>query len=389
MKKQLYITAVILLIISIQSFAQIKFEPQLYANYGYENNIFRAPDVLELSDGTVLNEPDLIISDSYLDLGYDLYLKHKVKKRHIFRLNHDLWNRRYSSNASLNQFKANAKFNYEYKINRDMQVGIKYHFELVNKIGTTVLGDELTQLFSYKRNVAELYYKYDILKNTKLDLSASYNIKDYDTTFGVIPLDYDKLGFNFGLSQKRKLKTLTLRPSVDLRYSKKTFSNVIASDLNGSELIGYPLRVLKYYSGQLSLKGSFKGGFEFKPYVTYKIRDDIFEGYYSYNALRFGLGLGYKSDKLKINLSPEYQTLSYLTKTAPDPDLADDPFLGYNSLKIRFKSSFEIFKGLALSLEIRTKNRDSNTLDFAWKSRRSYNYYEAMGGIIIDPMAFF
>ena len=389
MKKQLYITAAIILVISIQSFGQINFEPQLYANYGYENNIFRAPDVLELSDGTILNEPDLIISDSYLDLGYDLYLKHKIKKRHIFRINHDLWNRRYSNNNALNQFKANARFNYEYKISRDMQVGIKYRFDLVNKIGTSVLGDELTQLFSYKRNVAELYYKQDILKNTKLDISVSYSIKDYDTALGIIPLDYDKLGFNLGLSQKLKYKKITLKPSLDLEYITKTFSDVIASDLRGSELTGYPFRVWNYYSGQLSLKGSFKGGFEFKPFVSYKIREDIFEDYYSYNALSFGIGLGYKSDKLKINLNPEYQSLNYLVKTAPDSDLADDPFLVYNTLKLRFKSSYEIFKGVALSLELRNRIRDTNTLDFAWKTRRSYNYYEAMGGIIIDPIAFF
>lgn len=388
MKKQLYITTTILLIISIQMSAQTKFEPSLYSSFGYENNIFRAPDILELSDGTRLNENDLILSDKYLDLGYEIFLKHKIKKRHIFRLNHDIWNRRYSNNTALNQFKVNARFNYEYKISRDIQVGIKYRFDRNNKIGTSVLGDELTQLFSYKKNNAEVYYKQDILKNTELDISGLYGIKAYDSSAGVIPLNYNKLELYFGLGQKMNLKKTKIKMNLGFSYSQKTFSDVIASDINGSELLDYPLRQWNYYNARFSVKATLSGAFELKPFVAYKIRDDIFQDYYSYNSVNYGIRLSYKSDKFNFALTPEYQNLNYIVKIAPDPDLADDPGLVYNTLNVKFKTSYEILKGVALTAEFRKRNRDTNTLDFGWKTRRSYNYYELMGGISINPKAF-
>ncbi|MCF6365453.1 MAG: hypothetical protein L3J35_04550 [Bacteroidales bacterium] len=386
MKKKYFTTLAIVMIISLQSFGQIKFKPQLYSNFGYESNIFRAPDRLILRDGSELTGSDMILSDSYFDFDYDLYFKYRIKKKHTLRFHNSFWNRRYSNYNVLNQKKFNVRFNYEYRINKKMHLGLKYRFDRVNKIATSVLGDELTRLYSYKMNRADLYFYYRISKNTDIELNSSFGKRLYDTTFGILPLDYNDEKIDIRLRHDFKIKKLELKANLDIGYSKKMFSEIIASDMYGKELNNYPLRLWNYYFGKFYVRGIFADVFEIKPFIAYKSKDDLFEDYYSYNSISFGINFGYNTEKLNIDLTPEYKTLNYLIRTAPDPNITNDPLLAYKYMSFKFKGSYEVYPGVLLSFEFRNKNRESNTLDFTRKTRRSYNYYEVMGGIIINPL---
>ncbi len=54
---------------------------------------------------------------------------------------------------------------------------------------------------------------------------------------------------------------------------------------------------LDYYQTRISVKAILSGGFEFKPFVAYKIRADIFEDYY--HILFYDVSIS-SSDKLRI-----------------------------------------------------------------------------------------
>lgn len=113
-------TTLLLLFIAINSFAQVKFTPEVYSNFGVDNNIFRAPEILQKSDGTFYNPDSIILSDLFFDLGYDLTLRYKSpSKKHKFKFSHDLWTRNYLDSSSLNQHSIAFDAKYTYKINRD------------------------------------------------------------------------------------------------------------------------------------------------------------------------------------------------------------------------------------------------------------------------------
>lgn len=388
MKKIVLISSVLLFILSNITLGQINFDPAFYFKSGYENNIFRSPDILELTDGTILNENDLILNDYFIDLGYDLYAKYKFKKKHKIRISHDLWNRIYSENKSLNQFKLNAKFNYDYKLNKKMHIGFIYRFDKVNKIGTSILGTELTQLFSYNKNYAELHYKYNYMRFSGVQIGVSYYKKVFERAVDIIPLDYTNLAFSLRIGQQFHIQKIIFKAILNIDYSEKNFTDKIALTATGDELISNPFRLWKYYSGMISLKGQTSPGFSFKPYIKYKIRDDMFEDYYSYNLFSSGIKLSYENDRFEAGIGPVYKNLNYQVKTAPDPGSIEDPELRYTYFNTDLYFKVKIYKGVYLSTEFRNKMRDSNTLDLGRKTRRPYKYFELSGSIFIKPFEF-
>ena len=173
MKKNVILLLVLL--ISYTGMSQIKLKTDAILGGGFEENIFKAPDVLLMPNNVDFYDVDsIIISDVFLDFGYSLDVEYKLNKKNVFEVYHKLSNRRYINNSSLNQFGLEFGTNYEYRINKDFSVGANYELSRSKKIGTTVLGDELTSVFSYMKNNAEVYLYTDFFNYNETTFSLNY-----------------------------------------------------------------------------------------------------------------------------------------------------------------------------------------------------------------------
>ena len=123
-KRFLLIASIIILVANSKSIGQLQFEPILMGQFGYEYNIFKAPNVLLDNLGDPIPESELIQSDMFLDYGYNLGFLYKVKK-HTFYVDQGFWGRHYINYQSLNQYGINLDLKYKYKISKYFDTGIK------------------------------------------------------------------------------------------------------------------------------------------------------------------------------------------------------------------------------------------------------------------------
>jgi len=202
MKKMKKITWIFLLLfITVNSFSQIKFKPEIYSSFGLDQNIFRSPESLLKSDGTYYDLDSIILSDMFYDLGYDLNFRYKAGKKHRFRITQNIWTRNYLDSSSLNQHEIALDAKYTYKINKDFSMGGEYGISHNKKIGTTVLGSELTLPLTYLRNQASLFFSTDILDHNETDISIDYFMKKYEKSIDGRSLDQNNLSVNLVTAQ--------------------------------------------------------------------------------------------------------------------------------------------------------------------------------------------
>ncbi|OFX88213.1 MAG: hypothetical protein A2W99_10245 [Bacteroidetes bacterium GWF2_33_16] len=382
-KRFLLIASIIILVANFKSIGQLQFEPIIMGQFGYENNIFKAPNVLLDNLGDPIPESELIKSDMFLDYGYNLGFRYKAK-RHNFYIDQGFWGRNFFNYQSLNQYSFNLNLKYKYKISKHFETGIKYDISKNNKIGTSALGDELQQKFSYLKNNIELFLDYEIAKYTDLELAINYYNKYYDKDPAVIPLDANNFGSDLKFTQDLNSGNFKSTVFLKINYAIRKYSDLIALDSSGNLNTGNPLRDWRYFGVDFEYKISQIGKFSFAPYYWYDNRNDQFEDYYSYNSNELGLKIYYKGDKLNFKLAPSYSVTKYEIKKAPDPN-GIDPLLVYKYFDLDLQMNYLLYKGINLSLDFNTSNRYTNTLNESYKTRRGYNSFEIMVGFSFNP----
>ena len=388
MKKKIFLPLLILFLFGSNSIAQVKFKPEVYIQGGHENNIFKSPNKLLDQTGTYYPEKDIILSDQFIDYGYDLDVKYKPLRKHKFLVEQNFWGRNYSDNSSLNQWDIKFEVQYEYSLSKKMDIGIEYDLNRAKKIGTSVLGTELTRKFSYLKHDVTAYYQWKILKNTQLELEGSYYVKMYEETTGIAPLNHKNTGMGVTLEQDLSISDYETTLWLEFHWDDKKFTDIIASDVSGRELEGYPLRHWQYYNFSLSWKLYELGNFTFKPFVDIEKREDLFQDYYTYNALDAGIKLYFETQRIYTTIEPAYSITDYKTKKAPDPD-GPDPLLTYKYFTMDWTFEYKLSQGVSLNAKYQSKDRNTNTLDESRKTRRPYNYYEMLFGLTLRPGAFF
>lgn len=386
-KNYLLIVSVFILFSYSKLYGQFQFEPVGLVSLGYEDNVFHAPDILLDNLGNYIPESDLIISDMFLDYGYNLGFNYKTKK-HLFHVDQGFWGRNYFDYNQLNQYVLDLKLKYKYAFSKHFATGVIYDISKNKKIGTSALGDELLQKFSYLKNDVEILFDYEITRNTDIELAFSWYNKDYEKDSAVVPLDANTFGTDFKFAQDLNSGNYKSTLNLKINYAMRKYSDLRALDASGNSNPDYPLRDWRYFGAGLEYKIDHIGNFAFVPYYWYDSRKDQFEDYYSYKSNEMGLKIYLKSDKFNLKLVPFYSIVKYDVKKAPGPD-ATDPLLVYEYFDIDLQMNYLLFKGTNLTFDFNTSNRNTNTLSESMTTRRDYKSYEIMVGFSFNPFQLF
>ncbi len=381
-KKKIKLT-ILLLLLSFGSFGQVKFKSEVYSHFGIDNNIFRAPENLQKNDGSFYNPDSLILSDIFFDLGYDLTLRYKKGRKHKFKFSHDLWTRNYLDSSKLNQHSIDFDFQYDYKINKDFDMGADYNISKNKKIGTTVLGSELTLPLSYWKNSMAAYFATDIIDHNETEISFDFFNKNYEKSFDGRSLDHKQFSINFTSAQDLYFAKHDFKAWIDLSWANRTYETMPAVDsLERSDTTD--TRHWRYFTTQLNFKVYDIGIFSAKVYYRYKTRKDLFQDYFSYTSSIFGTKLYLKNKKFGLIINPQYTVRNYKVKLAPT-QAQQEPLLVYKYFDFSAELNYEISKGVYLQLIYEVKNRDTNTEDLSRYTRRPYHSNRIFGGIMINP----
>lgn len=378
---------VFILFIALNSFGQIKFTPKVYSYFGVDNNIFRSPELLQKSDGTYYNPDSIILSDQFFDLGYDLTLRYKKGKKHKFKFSHDLWTRNYLDSSTLNQYSIALDAKYTYKINRDYNMGGEYGISQNKKIGTTVLGSELTLPLTYLKNKAALFVSTDILDHNETELSLDFFAKKYEKSIDGRSLDHNNFSVNLKSMQDLYFAHQEFKAWLDIRWANRNYATMPALDSAGRSQLT-DTRHWRYFSTQLTFKLIDLGMFSAKVFYRFKTRNDLYEDYFSYTSSMIGAKFYLQNKKFLFTVNPQYNIRNHTVKEAPAPN-QPAPLLVYKYTDLDVKLRYEVKKGIFLQMFYEIKNRDTNAEDDGRYTRRPYRSNRIYGGIMINPKDLF
>jgi hypothetical protein len=364
-------------LLCLPAISQNKLKSKVYLYGGKEHNIFKAPKSLfDKSTDRYLSEENLMVSDFYQDLGYNIDYEIK-KKNHYLDVGSDLWYRNYIENRKNNQSRIGLNGEYQYRVSKEIQAGARYKLAHSNKIGTSVVGDDLIRSFIYIQNKPEVFITYNRSKKSSYGFSTSFDHKNYykDTTSR--SLNYYNLKFelaaNYKLLKKHKL-------GIKAYFTDRHYSEYNASDAKGKVKDAYPMRHFQYWGTDLIYKHNFSKKISLSPFTSIIIREDLYESFFSYFSYKFGLRAKYKYKKLSILAEVSHKKFNYSVRNAPSYDEVD-PALEYAYIAYRASLTYQISKSFDAYAAFSSDSRDSNTELEHWKTRRAYNRYEFMLGV--------
>lgn len=363
--------------LNAQSKSKNKFKSKLYLYGGKQHNIFKAPKSLfDPTTDSYIAEDDLMVSDIFQDVGFDVSYEIK-KKKHLLDLSTNFWYRNYLENSNLNQSKIGTKAKYTYNFRKKIKFGAQYKLAHSNKIGTSITGDDLTRSFIYIQNKPEVFISYERSKRSKYSFKTVFDHKNYYKDTTSMSLNYYNIKLEFKAEYALgKNHVLTMKES----FTDRRYSSYLASDELGSTQLSNPLRHFQYFVYDINYKYTIRKGISMAPFVTITRRKDLYQDYYSYLSYKIGLDIKYSYKKLNAQVRFAHKKLNYDEKIAPN----------YYELKTQLKYAYltydvkidyaltERFKAFA---RFTSDSRDTNTELEHWKTRRPYNQYEFMIGI--------
>jgi len=346
---------------------------------GREYNIFKSPDVLRnVTTGEIFGMDTILVSDYLFDLDYDIEYTKENPGKSLFTAGSDLWYRHYLNYSDIDQTRLNTKISYEHFLGKKVIAGGLYEFRWSDRIGSSVTGDLLMRSFKYIGNTGNVFLSYTPGEKISLDFFSEYGYKIYYIENTRDPLDHGNLIFNtsmeFRPSQKHDIK-------VELEAKDRNYTHYHALDSNGWYSKANPLRHFRYYEVKLDYDLKPIRGFLISPSVNLRRRIDMYQDYYSYLSLGGNLRIRYMWDKFYISLFGDYSRTEYDKRLAFTSN-PSDPQLVYNYLDFVFAFRYEISRSWEISFKIDSDNRDSNSNLEIFKTRRSYNNYTIIAGII-------
>jgi len=371
--------------------AQKKFKLEAYSHGGKEYNIFKSPERLfDRPTGQYADEDSLLVSDFFVDFGYDAKYSTKKKKKYYFEVGSDFWYRKYFEQTNNNQNILSFNTMYEKVLGKKVSLGVEYDFSWNNKIGTSVSGDELLRSFKYLGNRADLYVEYRPNKKLTTALLGAYQYKHYYEDTTDLPLDHVNMDANFLLEYELNKANAVV---VDAEFTDRKYKYYPAANQKGNRVVeynhagnlidGYPLRHFQYYKFALSYAYKPAKRLLLSPSFNYTIRDDLYEDYYSYTSYSPGFKVRYLGKKFYAMASAGYRQVKYEQRYAYTI-IENTDLLTYDYLKYKVKLKYKVFNPVELFFNFSMDNRDANTeLEHA-RTRRPYNNYEFLFGVNVE-----
>lgn len=376
-KNKIVFTLIVIISLSGHLAAQSELEVEMGIFGGKEYNIFKSPGIL-LNRETMEPYPDdsILYSDYMVDVEYDINFSHRGK-RSLVELGSDLWYRKYITYTDLDQNRMDANAIYQYFITDRLSIGGEYEFLWSNRIGTSVTGDLLMRSFKYLGNSGKAFLGLWGSEKLYMELFGEYEYKNYYDERTRDPLDHGNLEINYTLEYYFNNDNDI---ELELSWTDRNYFLYHSLDLNGDYDPINPLRNFHYYDLQFDYNWSPVTGLRINPGIEITRRIDRFEDYYSYMAYGGSMFLRYFKKNFYVSLYGDYKRIGYDIREA-FTSKTNDPALIYGYYDMKLKLRYSISPQWEIHIQLESDNRSSNTDLEYFKTRRSYNNYQAMLGL--------
>jgi hypothetical protein len=306
--------------------------------------------------------------------GWDMQLERKFHKKHRLRLENSGWFQRYASQNSANQSDIDLELKYDFELNRQLDLGGEIWGSQSNRIGTNVLGEELTKNFAYNEIGTKGYFKSKLWYNAVTKVELSWRYRNFRKDPGIESLTYTEKSVSAALVQKFGSKVFKHLMGLEIELEDKPYKDRTASDTSGfSADPVYPKRHWRYLKGILSYGIKLKNRWEFEPFFELKHRADLFQGYFDYNQSGYGVKLGYENKRLDISFDFSSIDRQYLVREAPQMT-KPYPDLNYRYFKYSLDLEYKVINSLVFVSEYNLIKRKTNVAIETMRTRRPYNY---------------
>lgn len=360
--------------------AQWGVDAMVFTRVGVEDNVFKSPATLQQGD-TILRRDSLIKRDAIYLFGGAVDIERRLGKRQELALDLDVTRQRYASFPNQNERSFDAELEYSYDAPGHLTFNMTLDRRWRRSVGTNVLGDELTRLFSYRHWEVTPELEWDVSDVASLSLDYRRRWRTYDTRDGLLPLSYD--GDRVRLISWLRFRDAFRPQWVYLRANvrSKDYRDYLARDLDGRQEEAYATNTLRYISLRAKYNLDVTDKVSWQAGVLLRRRVDTFEGYYNYRYVRLGTGIAWQIlPSTTIEADAKWRHYVYDEKSASAPD---EP-LRYNYVDVDLEVAHEMEPYLHLIASMETDQRFSNVDNVARRTRRSYTMHTVTAGLRLD-----
>jgi hypothetical protein len=334
----------------------LEINSSIFSAMGYEHNPYESPlSYYDYLHNLSYSETDLIKPDLFAEYGYKLSLIKPLKKIFSFELTSEWQNKKFFRESILNTDRFNIGLAPSITLTRWLKAGFGYEFEKRTLNDADILGDPTKYVLSYLQNSGQLFLKtrpfrknysnFYYTLNQQIFSSAYSPYAGTDTILNKIDMDNTQHSLDVKILQYLG-KRSRLNFKINL-YDRK-YQYLPSYDSLLTPNYSY-MRHYRDINAYLSFNSKINNSIEFRPYVKFERRKDLFNDYYSYKRFDGGLLVSLAFGKFFLDLDGWYKLYNYdeleaPTKVRPYPDLK------YKYYDVKAVLSYKILKGIDITL---------------------------------------
>lgn len=364
-----YYTLFLCLFVSSFLSAQIDFSASTLS--GYENNINKVPDVLEVN-GDILEREDLYMSSAYQDLIFRFkYIKKWNKSSFAAYITPQI--RYYFSEQDANQTILNTRLTYKYDIRKNFRWENSFQYKIKDREGQDLDQNELSVPFGYKLMNLNSGLRFRLYKNNRTFVRLNYGSKEFDNSNSRSVM-YNLYGINTEFKNIKWRNHLLHSYGVRLGYTNRDYQITNFSDGSNSN------RTWTYIDAGVFYKLPISKQWYIQPELSYQKRTDKTNGIFGYSQIRPEVNISYESARFEINFMTSYTSRSFNNLNASNEDEEVIGNLDYDYWRVRANMEYILNKRFSLVFDGYLIDRVSNNTDITTTAFRSYtNSYVGFG----------
>lgn len=361
--------------------AQWDVDATVQAGLQAHQNVFKSPRTLRTA-GQRLGADSLIQSDLIRQYGWALEGERTLGTRHELEATYESSLRRYQTFGTQNEQQHDVELSYAFEASDAWVLGGELSRRWNRSVGTNVLGDQLSRVFSYRQWEIAPEVSWTVSETTTLKLTYQRRWRTYATQEGLAPLSYDgQRGILIGWFRFEEAD----RPQwifTRIQIRQKDYREYQARNRAGQQAPSHPTNTLQYASARVKYNIDLSEDLSWNIGTMLRRRADPFEGYYDYWYTRLDSGVEWDvTPATTLEAEVRWRRYRYDAKDAPQPSRDTAPSLRYDYLD----GSLRVVHGLRPYLKayavVATDRRQSNVELRSRRTRRSYNLNTATIGL--------
>ncbi|TDJ05521.1 MAG: hypothetical protein E2O71_11040 [Deltaproteobacteria bacterium] len=323
-------------------------------------------------DSNLFNSPDAETDSAFYDFGLKLESLHYFDAQQSLKLSLEGTGSLYPESSSIAEATQKLRAKYSNRLGKRIRLSFAGTVKHANDDEIDINGNEFTRDFENFTYKAKPSIRFRLSKRQALSLAYSGAWSDYEETSGQASLDWWAHGpaaqYRFKLSDAASLRVV-------YGFTIRNYDENLASLKDGTNLATNPSE--KHHYQRVDVKGTWRpvswleldGGYRFK------IKDDRFEGFESYEEAKWTTGLTLsRFPPWTLHAEAAFTQRDYDNRLG---DLATET-LEYDKLEGSITASYKVKHGFSFYAHYSYANRDSNRS--TGSSYRDYSFHRFLTG---------